>query len=339
MAYARARPGQLSFGSSGHGASTHTAAELFRLQAGLDMQHVPYRGSGAAINDLMAGTIQMMAIQIAGAAGQIRDGQVKALAATGPRRHPLIPDVPSIGEAGFPGAVATSWGCVMAPGGTPAPIIARLNQSVVDALTTPAVQQRLSSAGVDGEASTPDALAAFLEAERVRGPRRSGRGGRAASIAAASSAGISTRSSVSPISARKAARGPATASGRSACGIGARTGCTGSGPRWRRAAADRRRISSRTACITAASLTGDVVGPVSRSVSCSNAASMRAPRRLADTRPSTSRERSMQRPRPAPGRRLRQYHRLPRRRMWAWCLIGSPVRTGWLGAPWCDRFV
>ncbi|MFH5949181.1 Bug family tripartite tricarboxylate transporter substrate binding protein, partial [Roseomonas xinghualingensis] len=143
VAYARARPGQLSFGSSGHGASTHTAAELFRLQAGLDMQHVPYRGSGAAINDLMAGTIQMMAIQIAGAAGQIRDGQVKALAATGPRRHPLIPDVPSIGEAGFPGAVATSWGCVMAPGGTPAPIIARLNQSVVDALTTPAVQQRL----------------------------------------------------------------------------------------------------------------------------------------------------------------------------------------------------
>ncbi|MFC7738692.1 Bug family tripartite tricarboxylate transporter substrate binding protein [Roseomonas sp. GCM10028921] len=168
VAYAKARPGQLSFGSSGHGASTHTSAELFRLQAGVDMQHVPYRGSGAAINDLMAGTIQMMAIQIAGAVGQIRDGQIKALAATGPRRHPLIPDVPSIGEAGFPGAVATSWGCVMAPRGTPAPVIARLNRSVVEALATPGVQQRLSAAGVDGEASTPEALAAFLDAEREK---------------------------------------------------------------------------------------------------------------------------------------------------------------------------
>ncbi|MBP0494967.1 Bug family tripartite tricarboxylate transporter substrate binding protein [Pararoseomonas indoligenes] len=168
VSYAKARPGQLSFGSSGHGASTHTAAELFRLQAGVDMQHVPYRGSGAAINDLMAGTIQMMAIQIAGAVGQIRDGQVKALAATGPRRHPLIPDVPSIGEAGFPGAVATSWGCVMAPGGTPAPVIAGLNRAVVEALATPAVQLRLSGAGVDGEASTPEALAAFLETEREK---------------------------------------------------------------------------------------------------------------------------------------------------------------------------
>ena len=168
VAHAKARPGELSFGSSGHGASTHTAAELFRLAAGLDMVHVPYRGSGAAMNDLIAGTIQMMLIQIAGAVGQIRDGQVRALAATGPRRHPLLPEVPSVGEAGWPDATATSWGCVMAPGGTPAPVIARLNEAVVEALATPAVQRRLSGAGVDGESSTPGALAAFIAAEREK---------------------------------------------------------------------------------------------------------------------------------------------------------------------------
>jgi tripartite-type tricarboxylate transporter receptor subunit TctC len=162
---AKANPGKFSFGSSGHGASTHTAAELFRQQAGLDMVHVPYRGSGAAMNDLIAGTIEMMLVQIAGAAGSIRAGQVTALAATGPRRHPLIPDVPSIAEAGYPQAEATSWGCVMAPAGTPAPAVLRLSQSVREAVAHPPVAQRLEGAGVDGAASTPEELAAFLRAE------------------------------------------------------------------------------------------------------------------------------------------------------------------------------
>jgi tripartite-type tricarboxylate transporter receptor subunit TctC len=168
VAYARARPGALSFGSSGHGASTHTAAELFRLAAGLDLVHVPYRGSGAAMNDLLAGTIQMMLIQIAGAAAQIRDGQVRALAATGPRRHPLLPEVPTVGEEGWPEATATSWGCVMAPAGTPAPTVAALNAAVVAAVATPSVAQRLEAAGVDGETGTPAALGAFIAAERAK---------------------------------------------------------------------------------------------------------------------------------------------------------------------------
>lgn len=168
VAYARARPGALSFGSSGHGASTHTAAELFRLAAGLDLVHVPSRGSGAAMNDLLAGTIQMMLIQIAGAAAQIRDGQVRALAATGPRRHPLLPEVPTVGEEGWPEATATSWGCVMAPAGTPAPTVAALNAAVVAAVATPSVAQRLEAAGVDGETGTPAALGAFIAAERAK---------------------------------------------------------------------------------------------------------------------------------------------------------------------------
>ena len=165
VALAKANPGKFSFGSSGHGASTHTAAELFRQQAGLDMVHVPYRGSGAAVNDLVAGNIEMMLMQIAGAAGSITSGQVAALAATGPRRHPLIPNVPSIAESGYPGAEATSWGCVMVPAGTPAPVIARLSEAVREAIAHPPVAQRLTGAGVDGVASTPDQLAAFLRSE------------------------------------------------------------------------------------------------------------------------------------------------------------------------------
>ena len=165
---AKANPGKFSFGSSGHGASTHTAAELFRQQAGLDMVHVPYRGSGAAVNDLVAGNIEMMLMQIAGAAGSITAGQVTALAATGPRRHPLIPNVPSIAEAGYPYAEATSWGCVMVPAATPAPVVLRLSQSVQEAVAHPPVRQRMAAAGVDGVASSPEELAAFLRTESAK---------------------------------------------------------------------------------------------------------------------------------------------------------------------------
>jgi tripartite-type tricarboxylate transporter receptor subunit TctC len=132
------------------------------------MVHVPYRGSGAAMNDLVAGTIQMMLTQIAGTVGAIRDGQVRALAVTGPRRHPLLPEVPTVAEEGWPEAAATSWGCVMAPAGTPAPAIAALNAAVVAAVATPAVAQRMAAAGVDGETSTPEALGAFVAAERAK---------------------------------------------------------------------------------------------------------------------------------------------------------------------------
>lgn len=165
VALAKANPGKYSFGSSGHGASTHTAAELFRLAAGIEMVHVPYRGSGAAMNDLVSGNIEMMLVQIAGAAGSIRANQIRALAATGPRRHPMAPDVPSIAEAGYPQAEATSWGCVMAPAGTPAPVVLRLSQAVQEAVANPTVKERMANAGVDGAASTPEELAAFLRSE------------------------------------------------------------------------------------------------------------------------------------------------------------------------------
>jgi tripartite-type tricarboxylate transporter receptor subunit TctC len=162
---AKAEPGSLSFGSSGAGATTHTAMELFKLAAGVDMAHVPYRGSGAAMNDLLAGTIQVMMIQIAGSIGHIRDGQVRPLAVTGQRRDPTLPEVPTVAEAGLPGAEATSWGCIVAPAGTPAAAIERLSAAVREAVADPAVQERMRSVGLEGVASSPAELAAFMRAE------------------------------------------------------------------------------------------------------------------------------------------------------------------------------
>ena len=111
--------GALSYGSAGAGSSTHMAAELFRLAAGIQVLHVPYRGSAPALNDTVAGNVQFMVDQLASCIGQIRAGSVRALAVTGPRRSPLLPDVPTVAEAGLPGAENTSWGAVLVPAGTP----------------------------------------------------------------------------------------------------------------------------------------------------------------------------------------------------------------------------
>lgn len=171
IAYAKANPGAISYGSSGHGASTHTAMALFLLAAGLEATHIPYRGSAAAMNDLLGGRLQAMMVQIATSTGPIRAGRIRALAATGPRRHHLLPEVPAIGELGFPGAEATSWAAIVAPAATPQPAIARLNAAVVEAVAHPPTAARLVAAGLDGESGTPQQLAAFLQAESVKWAR------------------------------------------------------------------------------------------------------------------------------------------------------------------------
>ncbi|MGG5809460.1 Bug family tripartite tricarboxylate transporter substrate binding protein [Falsiroseomonas sp. CW058] len=168
IALAKAQPGALNYASSGAGTTTHVATELFRLAAGIELTHVPYRGSSQAMNDLMAGNVQVLVDQIAGSIGQIRDGRIRALAVTGTARHALLPDVPTVAEAGLPGAQATSWGAVMAPAGTPAPAVARLAAAVREAMTQPAVRSRMSAAGADPAFSTPEELAAFIRAENQK---------------------------------------------------------------------------------------------------------------------------------------------------------------------------
>lgn len=165
LSLVRAQPGRLSYGSGGNGSSTHTVVELFKLVAGVDIQHVPYRGSAPALNDTVAGNVQLMLDQIASALPQIQAGRVRALAVTGPRRHPALPDVPTVAEIGLPAAEATSWGAVMAPAATPGPVLARLNAVLRESLDLPAVRQRLAGVGADTLASTPEELAAYLRAE------------------------------------------------------------------------------------------------------------------------------------------------------------------------------
>jgi len=171
LALVRARPGALSYGSAGSGSSTHTVPELFKLAARVDITHVPYRGSAPALNDLVAGNVQVMLDQIPSAIGQIQGGRVRALAVTGARRSPLLPDVPTFAEIGLPEAQATSWGAVMAPGGTAAPIVLRVNAAIRDALAQPAVRERLAAAGADGVSSSPEELATFLREESAKWAR------------------------------------------------------------------------------------------------------------------------------------------------------------------------
>ncbi len=168
LALVRSRPGQISYGSGGNGSSTHMVPELFKLVARLDMQHVPYRGSAPALNDTVAGNVQVMLDQLPSALPMIQAGRVRALAVTGPRRSSVLPELPTMAELGLPEAQATSWGSVMAPAGTPAPVIQRLNAVIRDVLAQPAVQQRLATAGADAMASTPEEVAATMREETAK---------------------------------------------------------------------------------------------------------------------------------------------------------------------------
>ena len=161
----RARPGALSYGSGGNGTSTHLVPELFKLVARVDIQHVPYRGSAPALNDTVAGNVQAMLDQLPSALGMIQAGRVRALAVTGPRRSRLLPDVPTLAEIGLAEAQATSWGAVMAPAATPAPIVDRLNAIIREVLADAAVQARLAAAGADAVTSSPAELAAMMRRE------------------------------------------------------------------------------------------------------------------------------------------------------------------------------
>jgi tripartite-type tricarboxylate transporter receptor subunit TctC len=171
IALLRARPNALSYGSGGSGSSTHLVPELFKLVARVEMQHVPYRGSAPALNDTVAGTVQVMLDQLPSALGMIQGGRVRALAVTGPRRSSLLPDVPTLAEIGLPEAQATSWGAVMAPAGTPAPIVDRYSGALREILADATVQQRLAAAGADAVFSTPADLAATMRAESEKWSR------------------------------------------------------------------------------------------------------------------------------------------------------------------------
>ena len=163
IALLRREPGRRSYASSGNGTITHLSALLLLGRTGTEAVHVPYRGSGPALADLMAGTVDFMVDTIAGVLPGVRGGQLRALAVTTRERSPVLPDVPTTAEAGLPGYETYNWHGVFAPAAVPAPLRARLEAATLAALRTPALQRRLMEVGVDPRPLGADAFGTFWD--------------------------------------------------------------------------------------------------------------------------------------------------------------------------------
>ncbi|MGA3397838.1 MAG: tripartite tricarboxylate transporter substrate binding protein [Acetobacteraceae bacterium] len=168
VALAKSKPGKLTFSSSGIGSSLHLDGELFKHVAGIDILHVPYQGGAPAMTDVVGGQVDMMFNVIPSALPLIQAGQLHALAVTSETRSASLPDVPTMKEAGYPGATAVTWNGLLAPAKTPPAIIQQLNQAIVESLNTPEAKQDLAKIGQDLVTDTPEQFAAFLRAEREK---------------------------------------------------------------------------------------------------------------------------------------------------------------------------
>ena len=164
IAYVKANPGKLSFSSAVSGSPGHLAGELLNREAGMRMEHIPYKGAAQALVDVLAGQVQAM-FAVSTVLPHIKSGKLRALATTGRNRTPVLPQLPTIAESGFTGFEAAAWYGYLAPAGTPAGIIRRLHNDSVNALKTPEVKARLEAAGFTIAGSSPDEFATFIRAE------------------------------------------------------------------------------------------------------------------------------------------------------------------------------
>jgi len=171
IALAKKEPGKLTFASSGAGASTHMSAELFKSMAGIDILHVPYKGSGPAMPDLMSGRVSMMFENAPGAVSHIKAGKLRALAQTGLKRSSALPEVPTVAESGVPGYESLSWSGIAVPAGTPRAVIDRLNKDLNSILAMADMRQKLAEQGADAIGGAPEAFAAHIRAEREKWSR------------------------------------------------------------------------------------------------------------------------------------------------------------------------
>ncbi len=165
IALAKTKPGGMNFGSGGSGTSNHLGGELFNIVAGVKLVHVPYKGVNLAMNDVLSGRIQLVVIGVPIAAPHIKAGRLRALGVIAPQRSPLLPDVPTVAEAGLPNFEVTTWYGMLAPAGTPRPIINRLNSELVRAMHAPELKERLASLGTDPKTSTPEEFADYIKQE------------------------------------------------------------------------------------------------------------------------------------------------------------------------------
>jgi len=171
IAYAKANPGKVTFGSAGNGSSNHLSGESLKFVTGAPMQHIPYRGSAPALADVMAGNITFMFDIPVTAMPMVRAGRVKALAVSGDRRSPFVPDVPSMTEAGVKGfneVGSDLWMGIVGPAGIPKPIVAKLNEALIRALRSVEVRERVAAQGFELWTSTPEEYARVIKADRER---------------------------------------------------------------------------------------------------------------------------------------------------------------------------
>jgi tripartite-type tricarboxylate transporter receptor subunit TctC len=169
VALAKQQPGKLNFASSGNGGLPHLAIELFRKLANVNIVHVPFKGAGPALTDLMGGHVHAMIVDVPVLAPGVKSGKLRGIAVTAEKRTPLLPDLPTAPEQGMPGLIAVNWFAIMAPAKTPKPIIDRLHEAIVKAATAPDMKQQFDTIGVEGFVqSSPEAFARFLREDLVR---------------------------------------------------------------------------------------------------------------------------------------------------------------------------
>ena len=166
--YAKKNPGKLSNGSSSNGSPGHVGGELFKFMTGTDILHVPYKGGAQAINDLVAGHVQLMFESLNSISSVARSGRVRGLAVSGARRSPAFPDFPTVAEAGVPGYDAGTWSGVIAPAGLPRPILDKLNAAVNRAISSPAFKERFGQIGDEPAGGTPEEFAETIRKDSAK---------------------------------------------------------------------------------------------------------------------------------------------------------------------------
>ena len=168
IAYAKAHPGKLIYGSAGNGTSGHVGTELFRSMAGIDMVHAPYKTAPAAVNDVMAGHVDLVFDNLGGSIAHARNGKLRALAVTAPKRMALLPDLPTVAEAGVPGYEVVAWSGVIGPKGLPAPIVQRINAAINQTLKEPAIVKGIQELGYEVVGGSAEQFAAMVLRERAK---------------------------------------------------------------------------------------------------------------------------------------------------------------------------
>jgi len=171
VATAKKNPGKLTYGSSGTGAASHLSAELFKSLAGVDMLHVPYKGTGQAVTDLLAGQIDVMFAPAQTVTGHVHAGKLRALAVTSARRSSTLPDLPTIAESGVPGYEAVGWFGLLAPAATPRDVVARISADANEVLNDPEVKRKLVALGAEPSGDTPDEFARFIRDDQAKWSR------------------------------------------------------------------------------------------------------------------------------------------------------------------------